>query len=227
MNTNKTQMLFFLIKHNFNCELSAKERILSSLLFAGTILVLFNFAFAGKIMADYGQEVFLAELFITLVLTMQLSFMRQFDLECEDNALESLRINPISSYLLYLAKYFVSLVMATLVMAPTLLLALFFHAASSSALTLNLQFLAVLTLVLAGVCCIGCLISSLTQKMDARESLYPLLFYPLLVPLLIVGIQACYSSLNKPGETQLLMVLLALDVLYFLLSLLLFDEVMN
>ncbi len=227
MNTNPLIQIKYLIKHNLKCEFAAKERLFSSLLFASTILIIFNFAFAGKIASDYSYEIFLAEVFVTLLLTMQLNFLRQFDIECEDNALDSLRLNPISSYSLYLGKYLVSLIMSTLILLPTLLLAFFFHGAATNNLVLNFQFLAVLSFVMLGLSCLGCLISALIQKMNAREAIYPLLFYPLSVPLLIVGLQACYKSLLSPGGWELTEVLLGLDLIYFLLSLLLFDEIMH
>ena len=100
--------------------------------------------------SNYNIEIFLAEVYVTLLLTMQLSFMRQFDIECEDNALESLRVHYVSSYTLYMAKYSTSLIMAFLTVIPTMLLAFFFHGASSNDLNLNLTFLLTVTLVVIG-----------------------------------------------------------------------------
>ena len=219
--------IIYLIGHNCKCEFNSKERVISSLLFASTILIIFNFVFVGKISTQYAYEIFIAEVFVTLLLTMQLNLLRLFDIECEDNALESLRLSPVSSYAIYMGKYLVNILVSLLIVIPSLLLAFFFHKSALNSFEINGQFFSIFVLVVFGVSSIGCLIAALLQKINAREALYPLLFYPLTIPLLIVGMQASYKSLITPGGWEFVEILLGLDFLYFLLSLLLFDELMT
>lgn len=220
------QIIYFAL-HYVKCERAAKERLYAPLLFASTLLVIFNFSFDGKITRDYSCEIFVAEVFITFLFAMQLSFLRQFDIETEDNAFDHLRLHQVSSYSLFMGKYLVSLVTGLVILIPTVLLAFFFHLSVLSHIDLNWQFCVVMLLVLAGISTLGCLISSLIQKMNGREALYPLLFYPLACPLFLVGLQSAYISLTSKEGANLMGILLGLDFIYLVLSLLLFDEIMD
>ena len=144
------KILISFFSHYIKCELSSKERVYAPILFSCALLVVFSFAFDGKVDSQFFRPVFLAEVFITLLLSTQMAFMRQFDLESEDNAFESYRIYGLPSYHLFFAKYLVSLLGSVLVVIPLLLLASFFHLSEIPNLTLVPDFFLIVFLVLLG-----------------------------------------------------------------------------
>ncbi len=215
------------MKHYARCELSSKERFFAPLLFSATLLVMFNFSFGESIPRGYMVNIFVAEVFITLLFSLQLSFMRQFDLESEDNAFEVLRVSNVSYYALFLGKYFVSVISILCVVLPSVFLAWFFLAADLVDVEFSFYFYFSIFAALLGLSALGSLISALLQKLSGRELLYPLFFYPLGSPLFLLAQQIALFALEGKEIFSLLLVLLGLDLFYLVLALLLFDEIMT
>lgn len=225
--TEHIKKIYYFIQHYIKCELSSKERLYAPFMFASTLLIIFNFAFDGKIGANYAQEVFVAEVFITLLFSVQISFMRQFDLEAEDNVFESFRVYHSNPYHLFLGKYLVTLISSFFIVIPTVFLALFFHLSKIPDVSFGLSFFLIILLVLGGLSALGTLMSSLLQRLSSREVLYPLFFYPLSCPLFLVGLQSASMALEGKDVNYLSLVLLGLDFIYLVLGFLLFDEILN
>ena len=221
------KIFFSFFSHYVRCELSSKERVYAPFLFSCALLVVFNFAFDGRVDPQFFKPVFLAEVFITLLLSTQMAFMRQFDLEAEDNAFECFRVYGLPSYHLFLAKYLVSFIGSVLVVVPLLFLASFFHLSELPELALSVGFFLILFLVLLGLSALGSLMSSVLQRLNGREILFPLFFYPLSSPLFLIGLQAASFSFELRSVESLQLILLAIDSLYLVLGFLLFDEILN
>ena len=221
------KQLIFLTKHYIFCEVSSWERFYSPVLFAATILVIFNFAFADSLPKESLSKIFLAEVFVALLFAVQISFMRMFDLDTEDGALEVMRSRRLSSASIFLSKYTVTFLSACLMAVPIVFLAFFFHLSGQGFSGFWGTLFLILFLVLGGLSALGSLVSSVLQKVSSREVLYPLLFYPLCSPLFIVGLQVANMSLEGKEVSSLLFVLLGLDFLYLALGILLFDELIT
>lgn len=215
------------IKHYARCELSSKERFFAPLLFSATLLVVFNFSFGEGFPREYMIHIFVAEVFITILFSLQLSFMRQFDLESEDNAFEVFRVSNVSYYALFLGKYFVSVMSTFFVVLPSVFLAWFFLAADLAQGEFSFSFYCTIFLGVLGLSALGSLISALLQKLSGRELLYPLFFYPLGSPLFLLAQQIALFALEGKEIFSLLLVLIGLDLFYLVLALLLFDEIMS
>lgn len=226
MKSSFFKQVFCFLKHYIRCELFSKERLLAPLFFAATLLVIFNFAFGEGLPRESMKNIFVAEVFITTLFAVQLSFMRQFDLESDDNAFEVLRVARLNAYALFLGKYLVSLLAALFVVFPSVLLAWFFQAGELVGLNFGLNFFATIFCVLLGLAALGSLIGAVLQKLNGRELLYPLFFYPLASPLFLLGQQTALFALEGKAVLSLLGVLMGLDLLYLILALLLFDEIM-
>lgn len=215
-----------LLGHYIKCELSSFERFYSPLLFASTILVIFHFAFGESLPSESLSKVFVAEVFVALLFSVQMSFLRLFDLETEDQALDIMKASNIKSSALFLSKYLVTFISSCVLAVPVVALSLFFQGSRSLPSFSFLNLLMIIFLVLGGLSSLGSLLSVLLARLNSREVLYPLLFYPLSSPLFILGLQTAHFSFSGAEINPLLWVLIGLDCLYFALGFLLFDEVL-
>ena len=69
--------------------------------------------------------------------------------------------------------------------------------------------------------------SSVLQRLNGREILFPLFFYPLSSPLFLIGLQAASFTFEARSVESLQFVLLGIDCVYLVLGFLLFDEILN
>lgn len=233
------QQFRLLVEQGLRAELADKERIVSPILFAITMLLVFSFAM-GEIEPDLKPRVYLAETFLTAFLALQLSFSRLFEPDRQDRVFELMRSYPISYTAWFLAKYTLVLIFGSIILLPTLIFGAFLHQTASQPL-FSWAVCGIAFLALAGLAALGVLLSALTLKAQARQILYPLLYFPLTTPVLLAAVQASLLYIEiqlRPaamagmngGMTTVnawLGLLLAFNVIYFTLGVLLFSELMD
>ena len=61
----------------------------------------------------------------------------------------------------------------------------------------NDKVMTIILLIISGATALGFLLSSIVYNTNSKESLFPLLFYPLTLPLLICGLQGILSLTSK------------------------------
>ena len=120
---------------------------------------------------------------------------RAFVREKEEDGLDGLLLSPISRDSIFLGKAaasFIFMLMVEAVLLPVFAGLLNFSPAS---------FSLVLTIVLAtlGFAVVGTLFSAITVQTRSREILLPVLFFPVLLPVLVGAVEATKQSLE--GET--------------------------
>jgi heme exporter protein B len=219
-----------LLRQFFRVELASKERLIAPLLFAITVLLLFAFAF-GKVTADVQLKVYVAQTFLTAFLAMQILFTRIFEADEADHAFDLLKTYPLAAEAWFLSKYIVVVVLACLVLIPTMLVSAFFYQKiGGNLMPLNLYWIALLVVV--GLSSVGILTSAMMLKAGGRAFLYPLVYFPLTVPVLIAAIQASLE-ITEHGRTladvlpNWLGLLIIFDVIYVTLGILLFGELVK
>jgi heme exporter protein B len=131
-------------------------------------------------------------LWIAIVFTALLGLTRAFAAEREHGALDGLVLAPSDRSAIWLGKalgvtFF--LVLAELVALPAF--ALFFH-------PLSLELVAAVALADLGIAAIGTLLAAMAAASRARELLLPLLFLPLVIPVVIGGVGASVAA--NPGS---------------------------
>lgn len=211
-------------------ELADKERFVSPILFALLFVLLLWFAF-GELPETMGIRIYVAESFLALFFALQLSFARIYEPELEDNALTLYRTIPIHPIALFLGKFLqVFLSSAMITLATAAVGALFLGNSISN--PFNGPFLIVLLFALIGLCGIGVLLSALTAQIQAKQVLFPLLFFPLTVPVMIIGVQCCIFVLDGSKTLDQLWgswlgLLIVFDLVYCTVGILFFDELMK
>ena len=228
---SQLSILFF---QCLKCEFSEKERMVSPLLFGLSLLVLFNFSFGETLSVSQNvNAVFVGQLFLVLLFSLQISLLKQFDVEINDQSLKIIRTSPIDWSAFFFAKLMVIFFCSLMITGSTLVFSILFNFSQLSFVFYNFGFLFSLILVLLGVSAIGCLLAILVSQSSGREVLFPILFFSLTSPLFIIGIQAALSFLATDDVNATILgekclgILIGLVVIYVTLGWILFEEVMK
>ena len=200
-------------------ETRAREIISSVLVFAILVIVIFNFAFSGS-----QQEMLsLAPgiLWVTFSFAGVLSLNRAFIQEKEENCLEGLMVCPVSREAIYLGKMLSSLFFMLFIEAVVLpVFGLLFNV---NVITLPMVTLTLLTTI--GFVAIGTLFSALAVNTRAREMVLPILFFPIVAPIIIAAVNASELTLSGTswdGLGSWLGIIAAFDVIFLTASYLTF-----
>jgi heme exporter protein B len=205
-------------------ETRTKEIIASVLVFAILVIVIFNFAFSGS------QQTMISltpgMLWVTFAFAGVLSLNRAFIQEKEDNCLEGLMVCPVSRETIYLGKMLGGLFFLLIVEAVVLpVFALLFNVN-----VISLPLITITVLTTLGFVAVGTLFSALAVNTKAREMVLPILFFPIVTPIIISAVSA--SGLVLGGEswssiTSWLGIIAAFDVIFLVVSYLLFPFVIE
>ncbi len=229
MRASPWQQYAVLVKQGLRAELVDKERIVSPILFALTLLLLFAFAL-GDLDDALRLKVYLAETMLTALFALQVSFSRLFEPDRQDRVFDLLRTYPLSHTSLFLAKYTLVSLLGSATLIPTLLFGAFLNQSPKLQL-FSWTVVGIALLALAGLGALGVLLSALTLKANARQILYPLLYFPLTTPVLLAAIQSSRLCLEAGGLTpdvnSWLGLLVAFDCIYITLGILLFTELVD
>jgi heme exporter protein B len=169
-------------------ELRSRDTIPAMLLFVVSALVVFHFALpAGASgLAAYGL------LWVALVFTALLGLVRAFVAEREDALLDGLVLAVRDLSAIWLGKGLSIVVFLSLAAALALpAFALFFEPVGWS-------LVAAVLLANVGLAAVGTLLSAMAAASRARELLLPLLFLPLVIPLVVGGVGA--TAAEDPGR---------------------------
>jgi heme exporter protein B len=81
-----------------------------------------------------------------------------------------------------------------------------------------------------GFCVLGTMVSAITLRARARELLLPLVFFPLMIPVILATIQ-CLAAVLRAGEIgdalPWLRLLIGFDVIFVTLGVLIFDWIIE
>ena len=205
-------------------ELRSKETIVSVLVFALLVIVIFNFAFGTD--RELMNAVAPGILWVAFAFAGVLSLNRAFIPEKEEGCLEGLMACPVSREAIYVGKMLSSLIFMLIVEAITLpIFALLFNLP-----VLSLEIIITTVLATVGFVAVGTLFSALSVNTKAREMVLPILFLPIAVPVIICAVKA--SELALAGESwgslsSWLQIIVAFDVIFLVASYLTFNFVVE
>ncbi len=207
---------------DIRCELRSKQTWLSMGLFALLVLVIFNFAF--DLRADNKAAIAPGALWVAFVFASLLGLGRTLASEQENGAMDRLMLCPVDRKAIYLAKLLGNLVFIAVVE----IIAVPVFAALFNVPLFTGELLPVVALGTLGIATIGTLFSTIAAATQARELLLPILVFPLIVPVVIGAVRATGAlmapSINEPPWLGLI---LAFDVIFLSISLLVFEYVIE
>ncbi|HUF92307.1 MAG TPA: heme exporter protein CcmB [Candidatus Limnocylindria bacterium] len=207
-------------------ERRSKETLNALLFFS--LLLLFVFQLALGPDRERLASVLPGLLWIGFILSGLLALGRTFLLEREHDCWEGLLLAPGDKSAIYLGKLAGNLVVMGAVEVLILaLFVLFFNIDITGALP---GLALVIGLGTVGLAAVGTLFAAMTAHLRARELLFPVLFLPMQVPVLLGTVQATEALfLGEPlsAVSHWLQLLLAADVIYLTAGILTFDFILE
>jgi heme exporter protein B len=193
--------------------------------FGASALLLFSFAVGPD--AAVLREHAAGFLWLGLLLSSTLTLAESFHAEMEHRALEGLLLLPASARALYYAKALANaLALAALGMGLVPVMVVLYDAATPRVPAL----FGIVLLGSAGLSAPGTLYAAMTSQARARQTLLPLLLFPLVVPVLLAAVKATALLIHGDPMGQLrswALLLVCFDVIHWSLCGLLFERVVE
>ena len=202
-----------------------RSQFMAVFVFGATALLLFSFAIgpdAGALRTFSGGFLWLG-----LLLSSTLTLAESFHAEMENRALEGLLLLPANPRALYYGKAVANWLQLTILGVALVPVMVVLYDAGTMQL---LKLLAIIILGTAGLSAPGTLYAAMTAQVRAKQTLLPLLLFPLIVPALLASVKA--TSLVVLGDPMdqtpaWIGLLCAFDVIYWSLCGLLYGRVVE
>jgi len=205
-------------------EIRSRDTLVSVLVFSLLVIVVFNFGISPnpKNAGLFAPGI----LWIAFIFGGVLGFTRTFAIEKENNALNGLLLTPVSRDAIYFGK--VLSTFAFMLVIEIITFPIF-------AVIYNLpifapEFIPVALLSTLGISAVGTLFSAMAMKTKAREVMLPLLFLPVIVPVLVASIEASTPALIGGPWSDVSMwlpIIAAFDVVFLIVCSIAFGYVIQ
>jgi heme exporter protein B len=202
-----------------------RAQIVAVFVFGAASLLLFSFAIGPN--AEALRTFSAGFIWLALLLSSTLTLSESFHGEMENHALEGLLLLPANPRALYYGKAIANAIQLALVgIALVPVMVVLYDAGTTRILPL----LGVIVLGVAGLSAPGTLYAAMTAQVRAKQTLLPLLLFPLIVPALLASVKATSllilgDPMNQSGAWIVLLV--AFDVIYWSLCGLLYARVID
>lgn len=221
------RQLATIVRKDLLLEWRGRSRILSVVLFGVVTLLLFSFAIGpDSVMLRAAGGGFLV---LALLLSSILSLSESFRVEQEQRAIEGLLLLPIDPVALYYGKTLGNTLFLSLlapILAPIALVLYAFEIGPSDFVAL----VGLWILSSAGLAAPGTLYAAMTSRLQSQDVLLPLLYFPLVTPVLMGAVKAVSLVLTGDPMSQLgswTALLTSFAVIYWCLCGLLFVHVIE
>ncbi len=206
-------------------ELRNREVVVSALVFGVMIVVIFNFTL--NITPETVDLLAPGTLWVAFSFAGVLAMSRAFVTEKDQGSLDGLLLCPVSRDSLYFGKMlalFLFMVTVEAVLLPVF--AVMFNFSAFSFTLVGLILLATL-----GFATVGTLFSAIAVNTRSREIMLPILFFPVISPVLIAAVEASTgaigSSVSVIGVGRWLQLIAVFDAIFLVLSPWLFSLVVE
>ena len=225
MNLFRTALL--LAKKDLYSELKTKQILVTQIIFAGLVIVVFSFAFDPA--NNTTKAVIPGVVWVIIVFAGILGLNRSFISEQRNDTIQGLFVAPMEAASIYLGKFlanFTMILVVELVSIPFLFLLFDFKFFGSIP-----YFILVVFLGSFGFIAIGTFLAALSANSKSSEMLLPLLLFPITTPILIGVVQATRIILTNmekfSSALAWIQLVTAYDVIFFVICILLIDYVLE
>ena len=211
---------------DIRAELRSRTALVSALVFAAMVLVIFNFARDPTALS--ATDLAPSALWVTFALASMVALNRAFTIERENGALDGLLVAPVPRESIFVGKLLANLAFVGTIELVTLpLFTLFFNVSLWAVLP---GVLGVAALATVGFVAVGTIFSAMAVRTRFAELMLPVLLLPFMVPPLIGAVQVTTRLLAGRPLSEMLgwLRLLALyDVVFVTLCTLVFSAVVD
>lgn len=202
-----------------------RAQVAAIFVFGATSLLLFSFAIGPDSTALRQHAA--GFIWLALLLSSTLTLADSFQSEMEERALEGLLLLPTTSPSLYYGKALANWAQLSLLGVCLVPVMVVLYDAFT---TRFLGLLGIILLGSAGLSAPGTLYAAMTSQVRARQTLLPLLFFPIVVPVLLASVKATSllilgDPMGQIGSWALLLV--SFDLIYWSVCGLLFGRVVE
>jgi heme exporter protein B len=215
------------LRKDLTVEVRSGEIAYTTLFFAASCVLIFAFALVKEGRAPEGGAAGI--LWIAILFATTLALGRGFERERQSETLRALLLAPVPRPAIYVGKLLgiVALLVATEVVLLPLVAFLF-----SARLFASPFWLAGIVLTCTvGLASVGTLFAAMLVRARSRDMLLPVLLYPVVVPVIIAGVQGTAALLQPTVEIAVvrfwLLLLVTFDVVFVVLALWTFEAVMS
>jgi len=218
-------MLVAALRKELLLQWRTRAQMMAVFVFGAAALLLFSFA-VGPV-AELLRQFSAGFLWLGLLLSSTLTLAESFHAEMENRALEGLLLLPSDPRALYYGKAlanWLQLVILGIALVPVMVVLY-------DAGTLRLfELLVIIMLGTAGLSAPGTLYAAMTAQVRSKQTLLPLLLFPLIVPALLASVKA--TSLVVLGDPMKqagswISLLVAFDAIYWSLCGILYSRVVE
>lgn len=192
--TGFLQPVLVLLWKDILLELRSRDLVISVAVFGLLVAVIFNFAL--NVAPQRATVLAPGVLWVAYSFAGVLAMNRTFVREQEQGGLEGLLLSPVSRDSIFLGKAMASFTFMLLVEA--VLLPIFAALLGFSVLSWTLA--ATIVLATLGFAVVGTLFSAIAVQTRSRELMLPVLFFPVILPVIIGAVQLTTSAVG--GETS-------------------------
>jgi len=200
-----------LVWKDLKLEFRSRDILVSVLVFG--LLVALLFSFALKPSPGEGARLAPAILWVALAFSGTITVTRTFVREQEQGGLEGLLLTPASRDAIFLGKALTSFLFMLAVEA--VLLPAFSALLAAPLLSAGIAVTAVLATL--GFATLGTLFSAIAVQTRSREIMLPVLFFPIILPLLIGAVESSAHALSGGGFSRWLPLMGVFDALFLVL----------
>ena len=185
--------LLVLVWKDILLEVRSRELVLSVLVFGFLVAVVFNFAL--DVTPQRVTALAPGILWVAFAFAATMAMGRAFVREREQGGLEGLLLSPVSRDAIFLGKALANFLFMLLV--ELALLPVFSALFGFSALSFSL--IGTIVLGTVGFAVVGTLFSAIAVQTRSREIMLPVLFFPIILPVIIGAVEASTRAIG--GET--------------------------
>ena len=207
-------------------EFRSRDMFVSMFTFSLIIIFLFNLVL--ETMSNVKDLVSPVVLWITFLFSGTIGLNRSFSLEKESEAIRGLLLTPVDRSLIYIGKLMSNLIFLLIVEIITIpiFIVLFNYEFNLSLLHIFL----VIIIGTVGFVTVGTLFSAISLNTRLKDVLLPILFFPVIIPVLLNSVRITSSLLS--GQTlrdniSSLQVLIAFDIIFLAAGVLLYEYIIE
>lgn len=174
-----------LVRKDLRIEFRNKENFTNVLFFSVAVVLIFSFALDAAQRAELLAAVAPGLMWLTVTFAGTMIVSRAFTADQQHGALRAILLSPLRREAIFLSKMTTAMAMLlTIEVVLAFLMAMFF----GLPIGLHPGLLALgLLLGTLGFCSVGLLFSAMLMRSRLRELLLPVLFYPVIIPMLVAG----------------------------------------
>ena len=219
--------VWLVLRKDLTVEVRSGEIAYTTLFFAASCVLIFAFALVKEGRAPEGGAAGI--LWIAILFAATLALGRGFERERQSETLRALLLAPVPRPAIYVGKLLGIVALLVAIEAVLLPLVAFLFTARLFAHPFWLAGI-VLTCTV-GLASVGTLFAAMLVRARSRDMLLPVLLYPVVVPVIIAGVQGTSALLQPEFDPALvrfwLLMLTTFDVVFVVLGLWTFEAVMS